>query len=163
MTVNIEKAFDSFNHSFLMCVLKKFEFGNEFQKWIQILMKNSESCVINGGKTTPYFKLERGTRQGEPISAYLFIITFEVVFSLIKANPDIESLLFLSHTFLYPAYADDVTLFLRNKKSAIELMKTFDKFSLFLALKSIMQSLKLVVLVSKRGLRWHSVERNVSI
>ena len=73
MTVNIEKAFDSINHSFLMCVLKKIGFDNEFQKWIQILMKNPELCVINGGKTTLYFKLERGTRKGDPISVYLFI------------------------------------------------------------------------------------------
>ena len=52
-------------------------------------MKNLESCVINGGKTTPYFRSERGTRQGDPISAYLFIIALEVVFSLTKANPNI--------------------------------------------------------------------------
>ena len=42
MTVDIEKAFDSINHSFLMCVLKKFGFGNEFRKLIQIIMKNPE-------------------------------------------------------------------------------------------------------------------------
>ena len=90
-----------------------------------------ESCVINGGKTTPYFKLERGTRQGDPISAYLFILALEVVFSLIKANPDIEGLQFFSHTFLYSAYADDTTFFLRNEKSATEVIKTFDKFSHF--------------------------------
>ena len=58
-----------------MCVLKKLGFGNDFRKWMQILMKNRESCVINGGKATPYFKLERGTRQGDSISAYLFIIS----------------------------------------------------------------------------------------
>ena len=99
MTVDIEKAFDSINHSFLMCVLKISGFGNDFRKWMQILMKNPESCVINGGKITPYFKLERGTRQGKPISAYLFIIALEVIFSLIKANPDIDGLQFFSHTF----------------------------------------------------------------
>ena len=62
MTVDIEKAFDSINHSFLICVLKKFGFGNDFQKWIQILTKNLESCVINSGKTRLNFKLERETQ-----------------------------------------------------------------------------------------------------
>ena len=95
------------------------------------LIENRGLCVINGGKTTPYFKLERGTRQGDPISAYLFIIALEVVFSLIKANPNIEGLQFFSHTFLYSAYADDTTFFLRNEKSATEVIKTFDKFSFF--------------------------------
>ena len=92
MTVDIEKAFDSINHSFLMCVLKKFGFGNNLdtnRKWIQILMKNPESCAMNGGKTTLYFKLQRGARQGDPIMAYLFILALEVVSSLIKPNPTI--------------------------------------------------------------------------
>ena len=40
MTVDIEKSFDSNNQSFLMCILKKVGFGNDFRKWIQILIKN---------------------------------------------------------------------------------------------------------------------------
>ena len=87
-------------------VLKKFGIGNEFQKWIQTLMENLESCFASGGKTTLYFKFERGTRQGDPISS------LEVVFSLIKVNSKIEGLQFFSHTLLYSAYADDTTFFL---------------------------------------------------
>ena len=94
-------------------------------------MKKPESRAMNGGKISPYVKLERGTRQRHPISAYLFIIALKVVFSLIKANPDTEGLQFFSHTFLYSAYADDTTFFLRNEKSATEVIKTFDKFSLY--------------------------------
>ena len=42
-TAHINKAFNSINHSVLMCVLKKFGFGNDFLKLMQMLMKNPES------------------------------------------------------------------------------------------------------------------------
>ena len=71
LTVDFEKAFDSLNHKFLIAVLKKYGFGEDFIDWIKILLRNHESCVINGGHTTTYFCLERGARQGDP--AYLFI------------------------------------------------------------------------------------------
>ena len=69
MTIDIEKALDSVNHFFLISVLKRYGFGDEFIKWIKTLLKNQESRVLNGRKTTRHFKLEKGTRQGDPISA----------------------------------------------------------------------------------------------
>ena len=39
--------------------------------------------MINGCHTI-YSRLERGARQGNPISAYLFILTLEILFILIK-------------------------------------------------------------------------------
>ena len=78
VTVDIDKAFDSVNHHFLIAILKTKGFGTEFIEWIKVLLNNQESCVINGGKTSKYFKLERETRQGDPISAYLFIVVLEV-------------------------------------------------------------------------------------
>ena len=131
LTVDIQKAFDSVNHQFLILVLKKFGFGNTFIKWIQTLLKNQESCVINGGNTTKYFKLERGTRQGDPISAYLFILVLEVVFMLMKQNKNIKGLNLFERTFLYTAYADDTTFFLKDMKSVTEVMIIFDKFSFY--------------------------------
>ena len=52
MKIDIEKAFDSVNHFFLISVLKRYGFGDDFIKWIKALLKNQESCVLNGGKTT---------------------------------------------------------------------------------------------------------------
>ena len=51
-----------------------------------MLFECHESCIINGGNTTKYFKLQKGARQGDPISAYLFILCLENVFILIKTN-----------------------------------------------------------------------------
>ena len=50
VTVDIEKAFDSVNHCFPLQILQKFEFGIEFVNWIKAILKNQESCDINGGK-----------------------------------------------------------------------------------------------------------------
>ena len=135
VTIDIEKAFDSVNHVFLIAILEKFGFGKIFIEWIKILLKDQESCVINGGKTSQYFKLERGTRQGHPISAYLFIIVLEVIFLNITQNNYIKGIKTFEKEFLYTAYADDTTFFLQNKNSVKILLETFHAFSLFSGLK----------------------------
>ena len=56
---DIQKVFDSVNHSFLPAVLKDFSFGKDFLHWTEILLTNQESCVLNGRATTKYFKLKR--------------------------------------------------------------------------------------------------------
>ena len=65
--MDIEKAFDSLDHGFLISVSKQFVFGENFIDWIKILLYKQESCVLNGGFTTKYFNLEKGARQGDPI------------------------------------------------------------------------------------------------
>ena len=113
ITKDIQKAFDSVNH----------HFGKMFIKWVKTLLNNQESYIINGGFITEYFKLDKGTRQGDPISAYLFILVLEIVFNLIKQNKDIHGLTFFDHTFLYTSYADDTTFFLKEKESVKKVMK----------------------------------------
>ena len=58
------------------------------------ILNNQESCIINGGITTKYFKLDTGARQGDPISAYLFVLVLEIVFNLIKQDKNIHNLIF---------------------------------------------------------------------
>ena len=50
VTVDIGKAFDSVNHCFLLQILRKFGFGIDFVNWIKTILKNQQSCIINGGK-----------------------------------------------------------------------------------------------------------------
>ena len=127
--MDVEKAFDTLDHKFLISVLKKFGFGQNFISWIEIILKNQESCVINGGKTTKYFKLNIGARQGDPISGYLFILALEILFLLIKENPRIKGLNIFDHCYLYSAYADDTTFFLKDFNSIKEMVNSFHIFS----------------------------------
>ena len=59
VTVDIENAFNSVNHCFLLQIPRKFGFGIDFVSLIKTVLINQESCIINGGKITKYFKLER--------------------------------------------------------------------------------------------------------
>ena len=40
VTVDIEKAFESVDHLFLVALLEKLSFGIEFIEWIKILLNN---------------------------------------------------------------------------------------------------------------------------
>ena len=100
--------------------------------WIETLLTNQESCVINGGMTTKYFKLERGARQGDPIAAYLFIIALEMLFIMIKNDNNVNPIQMCDSTFLYSAYADDVYFCLKDRESVkvlMNLIKIFSKYS----------------------------------
>ena len=113
VTVDIEKAFESVDHLFLVALLEKLSFGIEFIEWIKILLNNQESCVSNGGKTSKYFKLERQTRQGDPISADLLIIVLGAVFQRIKETSNIEGFDIFQKNITYTAYTYDATFFLK--------------------------------------------------
>ena len=125
--MDIEEAFDSLNHDFLLHALKKFGFGENSIHWIKVLLNNSQSCVINRGFATRYFNLEKSACQVDPILAYLFILALENLFELIKNNADIREITIFNHAFLYTAFADDSTFFLN------------EVFSLFFGTKSKLQ------------------------
>lgn len=72
--IDFEKAFDSLEWSFLFKSLEVMNFGPMFQWWIRTFYSNISSCVINNGYTTSFFSLQRGVRQGCPLSGLLFVL-----------------------------------------------------------------------------------------
>ena len=134
VAIDFEKAFDSLNHNFLITVLEHYGFGNDFINWIKILLKNQEYCVINGGVTKKIFRLKRGARQRDPISAYLFILALEIFF--IKFNKNIDGINIFNHEYLYTAYADDATFFLKSQTSEKNVLNDIETFSNFSGLRS---------------------------
>ena len=96
---------------------------------------------------------EKGARQGDPASAYLFILALEVLFVSIKNNRNIKGLEIFKHEFLYTAYADDSTFFLKNIKSVKELIKSFERFYPFSGLKSNIDKCELAGIGSLKGVK----------
>ena len=112
VTMNIEKAFHSLDHTFLISVLKKFGFGNNFVSWIETFISKEESC---GGNTTQYFHLEKGICQGDHILAYIFILVLEVLSFLVRNNKDIKGLNIFDHLFILKSFCRWYVFFLKTR------------------------------------------------
>ena len=65
-SIDFEKAFDKLEWDFIVKVLKYYGFPEDICNWIRLFYTKIESCIINNGFTSNYFKLSRGVRQGDP-------------------------------------------------------------------------------------------------
>ena len=133
--IDFEKAFDTIELPFLRKVLKKFNFGENFVQWIEILYNNISSCVMNNGSTSKYFPVNRGVRQGDPLSPYLFLLVIEILAIKIRENTDIVGFKIKGGIFKLSLYADDMTLAVLDKKSAKRAFALIKKFANYSGLK----------------------------
>ena len=70
-----------------------------------------KSCITNNGRMSDYFTLQRGVRQGCPLSPYLFILAVEILAISIRENPDIKGITIGEKEYKTKLYADDAQFF----------------------------------------------------
>ena len=91
---------------------------------------------MNNGLSTGYFDIKRGVRQGDPFSSILFVNVMEVVLIRIRNDQDIEGIEINDTTCIkMSCYADDLTCFPKNIRSARKIMQVLDNFHRFSSLK----------------------------
>lgn len=125
--LDLEKAYDKINWSFISQVLQYFNFPS---KWINLIMNcisSVQHSLIINGNTTDFFSSSRGIRQGDPMSPYIFILCMEIISSMIKKKVDNKRWIAaktqdisLSHLL----YADDVLLFAKVNRKSIKAIQS---------------------------------------
>ena len=135
VAIDFEKAFDSLNHNFLFKALEKFNFGPYFMQWVKTFYTDISSCVINNGFTTNLFCIQRGVRQGDPLSPLLFILALETLLCQIRQDHNIKGIKISGEEIKLTAFADDITCFLQDKLSYLHLFTCLETFSRYFGLK----------------------------
>ena len=131
LCMDFEKAYDSIEHTFVNSVLKRFNFGNNFIKWINILYNDARFKVKNNGWISKSYKMERGLRQGCSLSSLIFIIMVEILGNLIRQNENIKGITVDGKEHKVIQYAD-MTVCVENTNSidtVIEIMHEFKQCS----------------------------------
>lgn len=134
---DFQKAFDSIEHNFIIATLRHFGFGENFVNWIKILLVNSKSCILNNGTASNFFEVKRGTKQGDPISPYLFILSIEIMAQLVRNNKEIQGIKLVNEieeTKLV-LFADDASFCIQNVESLQNILHTLDNFKTFSSLQ----------------------------
>lgn len=75
--IDVKKAYDSIEWSFLRSLLLELGIPYRFVMWVMECVCSVSYVVLFNGGLTPYFKAEKGLRQGDPMSPYLFVIAVE--------------------------------------------------------------------------------------
>ena len=87
---------------------------------------------MNNSFSTGYFSIERGTRQSDPLSAYIFILSLEILFIQIRNDSSIKGFKFNNIEIKLTAFAHDTTFLVKDVQSLrriLKLSKTFEIFS----------------------------------
>ena len=128
LSIDFRKAFASVEWRFLIDTLNEFNFGPDIQTWVRIFYTNVTSCVLNNGHASEFFVLERGVRQGCPLSGLLFVIGIEVLANAIRSKATIKGIKADGKDIKVSLYADDTTVFVQDLASIAQLLALLNDF-----------------------------------
>jgi hypothetical protein len=121
--------------SFLLKVLRKFGFSENFCDWIRAILHSATISININGTQHGYFKCSRGVRQGDPLSPLLFCIAEDVLSRNLSKLVEQGKLEQMTGTRIYKVpshdlYVDDIMVFCKGKRSCVEaLVDLFTKYA----------------------------------
>lgn len=126
--LDLEKAFDNLNWVFLFKMMKLFGYPDDWILWIHECLSTASISVLVNGAPTKEFKMQKGVRQGDPLSPFLFIIAAESLNCLFQEAVSLGSLKGLKVSDEDPVlthlqFADDTLIFCEAKMEEISAVK----------------------------------------
>ena len=138
MQCDFHKAYDSISWEYINEVARAYGFGPKFQRWISVFYPpGAHSAKINVNNfLSPQIKIERGIRQGCPLSCLIWLLCMEPLLVRMRANTNIKGLTISDSEIKLSAYADDLTVILDGSDSSLRnAVSVFTEFSVCTGLR----------------------------
>jgi len=162
--LDFQKAFDSISWDFIFKTLEKFGFGNDFIQWLQLLYTKPFANIKMNGHFTDSIQLERGIRQGCPVSSLVFLLCVQVMALELQSNDTFSGITIKNSNFEQNVkviqYADDTVLIvndIEHSEIAINSLNSFSSASGLVLNKDKTEGIKLGTDILKNGtqiVRW---------
>ncbi|KAJ9536236.1 hypothetical protein OSB04_un000585 [Centaurea solstitialis] len=126
--IDLRKAYDMVDWRFLIQMLVGFGFHPVLIRWIEEMISSTSYSVMINGEQKGFFKGERGIRQGDPLSPYLFTLIMEG-FTMIFKQCILEAENFGYHPgcadidLTHLCFADDLFVFTYGDVGSVEILK----------------------------------------
>lgn len=116
LKLDFQKAYDNLSWKFLLDMLSKFGFPAKWIKWMKECLSSAYVSVLVNGSPTGEFVLEKGLRQGDPLSPFLFVLAVEglnLVFKRAQEHGTIKGVSVAANgpTLTHLQFADDTIVF----------------------------------------------------
>lgn len=115
LSLDVEKAFDRVEHSYIVTLLKHMKFGSKFLAALQAIYASPKASVKVNGHLSDSFPVTRGTRQGCPLSPLLFALAIEPLAEALRTEKGVRGIRIGQTRHVLSLFAEDMVLCQRTR------------------------------------------------
>uniref|UniRef100_A0A803SLD7 Reverse transcriptase domain-containing protein n=1 Tax=Anolis carolinensis TaxID=28377 RepID=A0A803SLD7_ANOCA len=120
LAVDAEKAFDNINWDFFKLLMREIDLGFQFINAIQAIYEDQKATIWINGFKTEEIKINKGTRQGCPLSPLIFIFAMETLLETIREDPKLKGTRIRGSHYKIRAFADDLICIIEDPMEDIK-------------------------------------------
>jgi hypothetical protein len=130
ISLDAEKAFNKIQHPFRTKVLERSGIQGLYLNIMKAIYSKPVVNIKVNGEKLEAISLKSGTRQGCPLSPYLFIIVLEVLARAIRQKKEVKGIQIGKEEVKISLFADDMIVYISDSKNSTrELLNLINSFS----------------------------------